>query len=627
MADDKYKSAGNIRSKITRFDFKGTASANIALSKKVGDVASVIEKKTDEQNRRFDKLLKVLEFLPKDALEKRKQDKIVFTELARTVAMLEKEAKASIKNRPKYFELRKQADDLREQGRKLAPDFDKSKPQGIKEWGYKILGFNPQRARENGLGGEIAQTLFPTFTGIAKKFSNKNSFDRQVEQEKLYPETASKTEEAMIEARKKGGIEYTDEKGITSGKGRGEGGGEGSSSAILRTISHAVLDIRDHIVGKGDRSTAHDDTVGEPPKGLFTPEQLAKRDPKNWKTFKIRKKGKFTGKTGKIWNRKSQWTGRGISWDDPDLPPPEPETPGLTNEQELTPEQKARAGASFDDEKRHNEGQDQPQPKYAESGTEKEEPTKVEGGMTGDSSGIAIVAILGAIVEAVTAGLAVAGPIAVGIAGAGLILKDIFEYMKIKWVGDEARGDIADTTQHTNAYLASVAKKHGMTVHEMMTYNRKQGSAGAQQVDDLDSGKLKTDKWNNPYEVESEISPFEDLARYVDPDAAEDSKKLAFGPFFKNGMIEQNKFNKSKKGAWLDFGANGKEVVPTGDALANAPSRTTPTIISAPVTNNTVNNNGGGGGSSKSSDLGMPSARTPNPTFRDTEAKRQTRQF
>jgi hypothetical protein len=65
----------------------------------------------------------------------------------------------------------------------------------------------------------------------------------------------------------------------------------------------------------------------------------------------------------------------------------------------------------------------------------------------------------------------------------------------------------------------------------------------------------------------------------------------------------------------------------SGDALEQGASESSAPTIIAPTTNNITNHNGGGGGSSKSSDPGMPSARTPNPTFQRTEEKRQTRQF
>ena len=610
MADDKYKSAGNIRSKITRFDFEGTASANIALSKKVGDVASVIEKKTDEQNRRFDKLLKVLEFLPKDAMEKRKQDKIVFTELAKTVAALEKAAKETT-SRPEKFALWDQAAKLREEGRKLAPDFDKSKPQGIKEWGYKILGLNPQRARENGLGSEIAQTVLPTFTGIAKKFSNKNSFDRQVEQEKMYPELTAETKKVVFEARLRGVIKDTNETGIKAGKERSTGGnGDSIGGAVLRRIADAVVEIRNHIVGKKGARGPDGDFKDEPPKGLFTDEENAKRDPKNWKYYKQRdKKGRYTGKMGKVWNRKSQWTGRGIKADDPDLPPPEPEVLGLHTGIELTEEQKARAGGSFDDDGIHRkshlerqedgsmkevgpnertlikEGQDNPQPKYAESGIEKEEP-KVEGGMTGSDggSGMAVIAILGAIVAV------------------GVTIKDFYDLAQLWDLKKNTAAGIKEGVDHENSYLEQAAKRRGMTVPQMLEDNKKKGGVGSQQTEDLYTGKLQRDSYNVPY------APLTHDAKGI----VGESMERNFNEYF--GIENKGTFIKTKTST-------------SGDALEQGASESSAPTIIAPTTNNITNHNGGGGGSSKSSDPGMPSARTPNPTFRDTEAKRQTRQF
>ena len=618
MADDKYKSAGNIRAKITRFDFEDTAKANLAMAKQVGDVASVIEKKSDEQNRRFDKLLKVLEFLPKDAMEKRKQDKIVFTELAKTVATLEKAAKETTGDRRAHIQ--RQANDLRKEGRKLSPDFDKSKPQGIKEWGYKILGLNPQRARENGLGSEIAQTVLPTFTGIAKKFSNKNSFDRAVEQEKMYPELTAKNKKVGFEARLRGGIKDTNETGIKAGKERSTGGnGDSIGGAVLRRIADAVVEIRNHIVGKKGTRGPDGDFKDAPPKGLFTDEENAKRDPKNWKYYKQRdKKGRYTGKMGKVWNRKSQWTGRGIKADDPDLPPPEPEVLGLHTGIELTEEQKARAGGSFDDHTEQQktkdetldenrlkkEGQDQPQPKYAESGIEKEEPSKVEGGMTGSDggSGMAIIAVLGAIVDAVVAGLAVAGPIALGLAAVGVTMKDFYDLAQLWDLKKNTAAGIKEGVDHENSYLEQAAKRRGMTVPQMLEDNKKKGGVGSQQTEDLYTGKLQRDSYNVPY------APLTHDAKGI----VGESMERNFNEYF--GIENKGTFIKTKTST-------------SGDALEQGASESSAPTIIAPTTNNITNHNGGGGGSSKSSDLGMPSARTPNPTFRDTEAKRQTRQF
>lgn len=667
MADDKYKSAGTIRSKITKFDFEDAAKANQAIVEQIGDVASIIGRKSDEQNRRFDKLLKVLEFLPKDALEQRKQQKILFTEMAKTTAAIEKAAKEE-KNPLKKVELLNQARDLRRQGSYLAPDHDPSKSRSIKETlANKLFGLAPEDVRKKGVfGATKIGGLLTTDIGDAILGRKDDAFGKAVEQEKLYEDTTVSANKTGFEARLRGGIKNTDEDGIKRGRERSVGtsasraGMEGiGSSIVLRKISDTVIEIRDYIIGKKGGRASNTDTPDEPPKGLFSKEELDKRDPRN---YGIKTKGKQKGR--KYWNKRSKYGNRrfltpGEEDIDPDslIPDTPPDIMEMGLGHELTDEQKAKAAGTYDSEHTKTrlerqsedgsmkdvvnertlikEGQDQPQPKYAESGIEKEEPTKVEGGMTGsdDGSGLAVLAILGAISEAIVAGLALGGPIALGVGAIGIAVKDVYEYIKTWNIGKTARSEIEETTSNANDYLASVAKKHGMTVPEMMEYNRKHGSAGAQQTEDLYTGKLKRDKWNNPYEVESEISPFEDLARWADPNAAEDSKKLSFGPFFKNGMIEQNKFNKSNKGAWLDFGANGKEVpmVDTrngsGDALEQgAATSSAPTVI-APTTNNIVNNNVAGGGSTVASDPSMPSVRTPDPSIQRWQDKRQNRTF
>jgi len=69
------RAASSVRSKITGFDFADTSRANIATAKMLGEVASTIAEKSDQQNEQFDRLLKVLNFLPKDFVERKKQQK------------------------------------------------------------------------------------------------------------------------------------------------------------------------------------------------------------------------------------------------------------------------------------------------------------------------------------------------------------------------------------------------------------------------------------------------------------------------------------------------------------------------------------------------------------------------
>jgi hypothetical protein len=630
MADDKYKSAGNIRSKITSFDFEDTAKSNLAMAKQVGDVASVIEKKSDEQNRRFDKLLKVLEFIPKDVLEQRKQQKALFTELAKTVATLEKEAKASINNRPKYFELRAQADKLREQGRTLSPDHDPSKVRNVKEFGYKLLGLNVQQAREEGIGSAIGSTAFPTFKAIGKALSGKNSFDRQVEQEKLYPEATQKRKETMTEARLKGGIEYTDEKGITSGKERsGGGGGDSIGGVVLRRIADAVVEIRNHIVGKKGREAPDTNTPDEPPKSMFTPEEADKNDPRN---YGVKTKGKQKGR--KYWKKRSKYGNRrflkpGEEDKEPEIQ--EPEVLGLHTGIELTEEQKARAAGNFDDKPRHDpnhadhykegwkqpsghdesqskkpvastekhdepqskkpvastEKHDEPQPKYAESGIEAE-PT-VTGSMVGgaedagEEGGIAVMAILAAITEALPIFIAIGA----GIAVIGLAVDAIHQILDHDWGGKEmAKSKAQDQTHQADERKqleAEAAAKH-MTVEQMLNDNASKGSAGAKIA----------------------------LKRYEEQKTGETTPMDAIKPDATSVVIPKDKIQPTTPA--------------TGDILEKAPANAPPMVV-APITNNVVNNTSGGGGSSGSSDSGMPSVRTPDRAYQRWQEKRQNRIF
>lgn len=597
MADDKYKSAGNIRSKITRFDFEGTAKANLAVTKQVGDVASAIENKSDEQNRRFDKLLKVLEFLPKDVLEQRKQQKAVFVELAKTTAAVEKAAKDE-SNPLKKVDLLFKARELRKQGSYLAPDHDPSKARGIKEILYKAMGIDPQYARENSLGGAIAKSVVPTFHKLGNSlFGEKDdAFSRQVKQEKMYPEAIANAKKAMFDARLKGVVRNTDEEGIKIGRARGEGGSSRASmdgigsSVILRKIADTAVEIRDYITGKNSPRTSNGDFKDEPPKGLFDAEELDKRNPANWKTFKKRdKNGRFTGKIGRIWNKKSQYTGKGLKAGQEDVPPPEPEVLGLHSGIELTEEQKAKAADTYDEYMRQKEGQDQPHTKFEGSGTEKEEPTKIEGSMTDSGgSGMATLAILAAITEA----LPIFIGIAAGVTVLGLVAKNIYDYFHKGPEGEEPMNP-----KHEHMKEPYDPDKYD----DPSTGNKAQKKGTYRQF----ASKTDQDNYDNTYAQQQRLEASEKRAGISNDDIGTEKGWKEF--------LQKNHPNAKTSSS--------------GDTLDNASSGTIPTVI-APVTNNTVNNNGGGSkGSSGSPDTGMPSVRTPDPSIQRWQDKRQSRIF
>ena len=301
------QAASKIRSKVTGFNFEDAARANIATAKMLGDVASSFTVKTEEQNKRFDRLLKVLDFLPKDQLERRKQQKEVFVNLARLTADVEQQARETM-NPVKVVQLHAQARTLRRQGHQFGGDYNSADARGLKEnFAEKFLNLSPQQIRQGGgILGAYSDELdrVTGFKKVAGFITGKkdDAFSRQIEQERLYPQISDISKKASIYARRKGNISNTDETGLNF-REKGSSGPKVprqiSYGPILRQMTHTLIEIRNAVTGKGGSAPSQDVMADRTPKNLLSPEEKDIMDPRNWG---VKMKGAQKGR--KFWNKR-----------------------------------------------------------------------------------------------------------------------------------------------------------------------------------------------------------------------------------------------------------------------------------------------------------------------------------
>ena len=464
----KERSAANIRTKVSRFDFEDVSKANIQTVQTLGSVASVIEHKTDEQNELFKDLLVKLDYLPRNAIEQQRQQRDLFREMAKMVASIELMAETE-KDPQKRKVLIEEAKDLRRVGKgyyRMRPMPDKA--MNVKEaLAQRFLGMRPsQLHRHGGILGTYREE-FSKLTGLFGKKETPDTFENRVRIEKKAPAQESALKAAIDTAREKLGI-GKEEESEKPRRGSQEGGG--SNKLLLKVMNRRVIPILKNIGSsveairrslapkrnkKGQYTDASGKTKADRLKDNMTPEDRAEL-----KKEALSRRSKKQPRKGGRFARKPKAT--------PALTPTE-KKPTTQTPIQATPKQPSETLLPE---------------------------AKIEGSMTEtDESGGGILALLPI--------LGPAGAIALAIGGLSVIAYKIYD--AIPGFGKENPEDKQLQNQQFER-LEETAKKQNTTVEKLLKKNKTKGAE--QTHSDYDRWKMKQSIDNPDLQEQYLIDPF-----------------------------------------------------------------------------------------------------------------------
>ena len=570
MAQTKTKSAANIRSKITQFDFADTARANIRTAGLLGTVASVMEKKTEEQNENFDRLLKMLEWLPKDFMERRTQQRAMFGYLAKLTATVERQAETET-DPNKKIALEDSAKELRRQGKRFDVNEDTSNPRNIKEaFAKRVLKISPEQLRA---GGGVFGAYKDEFSRITGLFNKKgDDFGNRVEQEKQYPELFQELQDTISKSRTKGKVPEGPRRTTTPKTTTGVAPG------ILTKMYGELVKIRLILSPNMVRHT--EVTKDEPPKGLFSEKEKDYFNPKYWG---VKKKGPQKGR--KYWNKRGP-SGKLLKpgETEPEIPDTPPDI--MDRMKNLEPKTDTKFASSGEEDIKPTEDN-------------KESPESGGGnilgsivGMFAGAEGAAAIAaiiedalpiVLGAVLTAATLSLIVAG-----------VTNHLPDWVK-KLLG--IQHDTSPAAMHDEG-LTNWGRGFGVQL---------KGRETPKQLDDI---KKQTEKdieeWKRDGEFNTKYGEF-DKSDYLESVAKRHGFKSG-KDMMKNHLLERIEQPKADVSSTLVEKANDSE---TSDQT---------TVIAPSTINNITNINGGGG-----SKAPMPSVRSTDNSRVRYEDKRQSR--